>query len=424
MTSPFDELLRIEGGRVLATLIRLTGDIGLAEDAVQEAVVVALERWPLDGMPRNPAAWLTTTARNKALDRIRRESKRVAKEQSALTIRDHLIGTVAGSDAEFDELGQHDLAQYEQPSAIHRDDQLRLLFTCCHPALAHESRVALALRTICRLTTGEIARVHLVAESTMAQRITRVKRKIAVAEIPYRVPDDHELPDRLPAVLATLYAVFTVGHHATSGRLDQRVDLAGEGVRLGRVVYELMPDEPECMGLLALMLATHARRDARLDDAGDIQLMADQDRTLWHHDEIAEASALVERVLPRRRIGPYQLQAAISCLHGLAKTFDDTDWPQIAELYEMLEHFQPTAVVLVNRAVAVGFAQGPRSGLALLDSVAGRVDHWHLYWSTLAELQRRCGDVEPSRVSFERALTCEMNDSDRAFLQRRISEAR
>ena len=397
-------MLRIEGGRVLATLIRLTGDIGLAEDAVQEAVIVALNRWPKDGMPRHPGAWLTTAARRKALDRIRREANRRVKERASLLIR-------AGDEP--------------MHNSVVRDDQLRLLFTCCHPALAPEARRALALRTIGGLSTPEIARAFLVAETTMGQRISRAKRKIATAHIPYRVPDDHELPDRLASVLAVVYSIFTAGHHAARGRLDERVDLADEGLRLARLLVELMPDEPECAGLLALLLATHARRAARVDPAGNLVLMADQDRSRWDHEAIAEAGEIVELTLRRRRPGPYQMQAAIACLHGLAPTFADTDWPQIATLYRLLETHQPTAVVRVNRAVAEAEAFGAAKGLALLDDlVRSDVEHWHLYWSTRAELERRLGHSDNARMAFTRALTCETNDSDRRFLEQRLAELR
>ena len=397
-------MLRIEGGRVLSTLIRLTGDIGLAEDAVQEAVIVALKRWPKDGMPRHPGAWLTTAARRKALDRIRREANRRVKERASLLIR-------AGDEP--------------MHNSVVRDDQLRLLFTCCHPALAPEARQALALRTVGGLSTPEIARAFLVAETTMGQRISRAKRKIATAHIPYRVPDGHELPDRLASVLAVVYSIFTAGHHAARGRLDERVDLADEGLRLARLLVELMPDEPECAGLLALLLATHARRAARVDPAGNLVLMADQDRSRWDHEAIAEAGEIVEVTLRRQRPGPYQMQAAIACLHGLAPTFADTDWPQIATLYRLLETHQPTAVVRVNRAVAEAEAFGAAKGLALLDDlVRSDVEHWHLYWSTRAELERRLGHSDNARMAFTRALTCETNDSDRRFLEQRLAELR
>ncbi len=397
MPSAMEEFLRIERGRVLGSLIRFTGDIGLAEDAVQDAVLTALEHWPKTGMPRNPGAWLTITARNKALDRLRRESKRSAAELTAQLLND--------IDAPLQ-------------TGVIRDDQLRLLFTCCHPALSPEARVALALRTLCGLTTVEIARIHLVSETRIGQRISRAKAKIAAARIPYTVPQDHELPDRLISVLITLYSVFTMGHHAAFGALDSRVDLADEGIRLTRILVDLMPDEPECLGLLALMLATHARKNARVNSVGDLVLMENQDRRQWNHPDISEAAALVERVLSRRQIGPYQIQAAISCLHGLAPTWIETDWPQIATLYALLDDLAPSMVVRVNRAVAVAYAQGPGAGLCLLDQLEiSAAQRWHLYWSTRAELLKRADQPSEAAAAYQHALGCEINDSDRRFLE-------
>jgi RNA polymerase sigma-70 factor (ECF subfamily) len=395
VTGDVEEILRIEGGRVLATLIRITGAFDLAEDAVQDAVVVALERWQTDGIPENPAAWLTAVARNKALDRIRRESRRAAKE------------------AEADAM----ITEPDEPSD--GDDRLRLIFTCCHPALSAEARVALTLRAVGGLSTSEIARAFLVPESTMGQRISRAKKKIAVARIPYRIPPPQELVDRLPAVLAVIYLIFTTGHHAPTGRLDARVDLADEAIRLGRLLIELMPDEPECGGLLALMLATHARRHARLGDDGRIVLLPDQDRSRWDHAAIAEAATLVGEVLRRRDVGPYQVQAAIACLHGLAGSDPSTDWNQILDLYRMLETIEPSPVVTVNRAVAESKVFGPDAGLAALDGVAG-VDRWHLYWATVADLHRRAGRRREAADAYRVALTCEMNEDDRRFLEERL----
>jgi RNA polymerase sigma-70 factor (ECF subfamily) len=403
VSEPLDETIRIEGGQVLATLIRLTGDIDQAEEALHDAVVIAADVWRRDGLPDKPGAWLTTVARNKALDRMRREARRGPKELEAFRLL---------SD------GTSDLTPDEQ-----RDDRLRLLFTCCHPALSPESQVALALRTICGLTTVEIARVFLTPEATIGQRISRAKAKIAKARIPYRVPEDHELPDRLRPVLATVYSVFTAGHHAPVGELGERVDLAQEAIRISRALVELMPDEGECVGLLALTLATHARRRARTDAQGEIVLLADQDRTLWDGDAIGEASQLVESVLRRGRPGPYQIQAAIACLHGLAPTFADTDWAQIAELYALLEERWPTSVVRVNRAVAVAEIAGPQAGLQLLDTLAGSAaERWHLYWSTRADFHRRLGDLDAATHAYRNALDCPSNDSDRRFLERRLAD--
>jgi RNA polymerase sigma-70 factor (ECF subfamily) len=401
LIDPLDEIIRIEGGQVLATLIRLTGDIDRAEDALHDAVVVAADVWRRDGIPDRPGAWLTTVARNKELDRIRREARRVPKEFEAF----RLLTEGSGSE-EIDE----------------RDDRLRLLFTCCHPALSPESQVALALRTICGFSTVDIARVFLVPEPTIGQRISRAKAKIAKARIPYRVPEAHELPDRLRPVLATVYAVFTAGHHAPVGELGERFDFADEAIRLARVLVELMPDEGECVGLLALTLATNARRRARTDAAGEMVLLADQDRSLWDGAAIAEAATLVDSVLRRGRPGAYQMQAAIACLHGSAPSYAETDWPQIAELYLLLEQRWPTPVVRVNRAVAVAEVAGPQAGLALLaELVASPTERWHLYWSTRADFQRRLGELAAAADSYRQALSCPCNDSDRRFMRRRLA---
>ncbi|MEY2414921.1 MAG: polymerase sigma-70 factor, subfamily [Ilumatobacteraceae bacterium] len=389
---------------MLATLIRLTGDIDRAEDALHDAVVVAADSWRRDGVPDKPGAWLTTVARNKALDRLRREARRAPKEEEAFRL---LSEGSAMDDNDTD----------------NRDDRLRLLFTCCHPALSPESQVALALRTICGLTTVDIARVFLVPEATIGQRISRAKAKIAKAHIPYRVPEEHELPDRLRPVLATVYAVFTAGHHAPVGELDARLDLADEAIRLARVLVELMPDEAECIGLLALTLATNARRPARTDSDGEIVLLADQDRSLWDTAAVTEAAALVDSVLRRGRPGAYQMQAAIACLHGVAPTYAETDWAQIAELFGMLEVRWPTPVVRVNRAVAVAEVAGPAAGLALLAELVGTpTERWHLYWSARADFQRRLGQTEAAADSYRQALECPCNDSDRRFMQRRLLE--
>lgn len=397
MSPDVAETLRIEGGRVLATLIRLTRDFQLAEDALQEAAVAALEGWLRNGVPDNPAAWLTTVARNKALDRMRRESSRRMKEAEALALVSEPTG----------------------PNGI--DDRLRLMFTCCHPALSPPARVALTLRTISGLTTQEIARAFLVSDATMGQRISRAKRKIAVANIPYRVPEDEELSDRLPAVLAVVYLIFTTGHHPPYGSFTGRVDMAEEALRLGRTLMELMPDEPEVLGVVALMIATHARRDARLDADGDIVLLADQDRTRWDRKAIEEAGDLVDRALRRRRPGPYQVQAAIACLHGLASSDAETDWRQIVDLYRILETMLPSGVVRTNRAVAEAKVFGPDEGLRVLGEVSG-LEEWHLYWTTDAELRRRVGDLSAAALSYRKALRCEMNDADRRLVEQRLRQ--
>ena len=390
------ETLRIEGGRILATLIRYTGDFHLAEDALQEATVVALERWSDDDLPPNPGAWLMTTARNKALDRLRREAKRSAKEEEAMRLLDE-----------------------SPPPPDDRDDRLRLLFTCCHPAIAPVSQIALALRTICGLSTDEIARVFLVKTPTMAQRISRTKAKIADAHIAYRVPADYELPERLVPVLVTVYAVFTAGHHAPTGRFDARVDLADEGIRLARLLTELMPDEPECWGLLGLTLATNARRGGRLDESGDMVLLADQDRSRWDHAAITEAHEIINRQQSRRLAGPFQIQAAIAVLHGMAPSYAETNWQEISELYRTLEAMQPTVVVRVNRAIAEAEVYGPEAALILLDDVDS---DWHYLWVARSDLQQRLGQTEGASRSLHRALAAEMNDSDRALLEQRLAE--
>lgn len=394
--------MRHEGGLVLASLIRMTGDFDIAEDAVQDAVVAALEAWPREGIPDNCGAWLTAVARRKALDRIRREANRNRKEEQAASL-------LASDDATVD-----------ANKSMVRDDVLRLIFTCCHPALSYEAQVALTLRTVCGLSTEDIAAVFLVTGPTMGQRISRTKRKIAAARIPYRVPPDHELPDRLDAVLRVVYGIFTSGHHAASGPQPVRVDVAAEAIRLARLLVELVADEPETLGLLSLLLATHARTPARLDDRGDIVLLEHQDRRRWDHAAITEAAALVDAALRRRRPGRYQVQAAIACLHGLAQRWEETDWPQILQLYDLLWRFEPTSVVAVNRAVAVGHVSGPADGLAALDAVEG-LEGWHLYWAAKADFLRRLGRVDAAAASYRRALECPANDADKQFLARRLA---
>jgi RNA polymerase sigma-70 factor, ECF subfamily len=396
----------------LATLIRLTGDIDRAEDALHDALVTATEVWRRDGIPEKPGAWLTVVARNKALDRLRRDARRRPKETDAFRFLTDAAAFGADATVGLDPIEA-------------QDDRLRLLFICCHPALRPETQISLALRTICGLSTVDIARFFLVPEATIGQRISRAKAKIAGARIPYRVPEAHELPDRLRSVLSTIYGVFTAGHHAPSGALDSQAQLADEALYLGRMIVELMPDENECVGLLALMLATNARRAARASKSGDLILLADQDRALWDSAAIAEASRLVESVLRRGRPGAYQIQAAIACLHGIAPSYRETDWAQIAELYELLEMRWPTMVVKVNRAVAVAEAAGPRAGLEVVDQIVdSAAEKWHLYWATRADFHRRLGDFATAASEYERALACPTNDSDRRFLERRLAEVR
>jgi RNA polymerase sigma-70 factor (ECF subfamily) len=397
VTRSVDDTIRQEGGQVLATHIRLTGDFTIAEDALQDASIVALDRWERDGVPRNPAAWLTRVARNKALDHMRRESRRADREREAMRL----------------------LANPDE--GIEPTDPLRLVFTCCHPALAPEARIALTLRTISQLTTREIARAFLEPEPTVAQRISRAKRKIQVAGIPYRIPDDSELPDRLPAVLQVLYVTFTAGYAAFDGAADSRVELGNEAIRLTRMLAQLMPDEPEVRGLLALMLATWARRTTRIDDHGDLVLLEDQDRGMWDRGSIDEAIAILD-AHPVGTHGWYAIQASIAVLHSSAPTFADTDWGRIADLYVELEAINPSPVVRVNHAVAVAHATGPVDGLALLDAVDGLpgMRAWHLYWSTRAELLRRLGRTTESADCLRQALECPMNDADRRLLTARL----
>lgn len=393
-----DEIIRVEGGRVVATLFRMTGSLDLAEDALSEAAVEALRRWPADGLPERPGAWLTTVAKRKALDVLRREADRGRREEMASALM------------EPDEPTVHTV----------RDDQLRLIFTCCHPALAAEARVALALRVLCGLTTVEIAQAFLVPEATMSKRITRAKAKIAANRIGYRVPHDHELVDRLPAVLSVVELVFTTGHHAPVGSDLVRVDLIEEGLRLARLLVDLLPDEPECRGLLGLLMATAARAAGRIDADGMPVLLRDADRSTWDAELAAHAVRTVEQALRMGRVGPFQLKAAVSCVHSTAPDVEHTDWPQIVQLYRMLETIEPSVPVRVNRAVAEAQVHGPEVGLALLDTVPGP-PAWHLFHAARAELLVTAGEVEQADAAFDAALACVTNDVDRRFLERRRS---
>jgi RNA polymerase sigma-70 factor (ECF subfamily) len=399
------EIVRTEGGQVVATLFRMTRDLDIAEDAFAEAAVIAFERWAVDGIPERPGAWLTTVARHRALDILRRESARRAKEEQAA------VQALTGAD---DPLPYHTV----------RDDQLRLIFMCCHPALAPTSRVALTLRLLCGLTTTEIARAFLVTDSTMGQRISRAKAKVAANALGLRVPPDHELPARLRSVLDVVNVVFTTGHHAPVGSALQRVDLADDAIRLARLLAGLMPDEPECAGLLSLVLSTHARRATRLDDDGELVLLRDADRSRWDHDAIAEASSLLDRVLRLGRPGPYQVQAAISCLHSLAPDAESTDWPQIVTLYRLLDERWPSAVVRVNRAVAESEVHGPEAGLALLATVDGDAVRWRFLHVARGDLLERAGHRADAITAFETALACQPNDVERRHLERRLEVLR
>jgi RNA polymerase sigma-70 factor (ECF subfamily) len=387
----------------VATLIRVLGDFDLAEEAVQEAFVVALERWPRHGIPDNPGAWITTTARNKAIDRLRRERRLEEK-------REALAGLQALRPEEI----------VDVPTIA--DDRLRLIFTCCHPALATDAQVALTLRTLGGLRTPEIARAFLVPESTMAQRLVRAKNKIKAARIPYRVPPDHVLPERLRSVLAVLYLVFNEGYAATAGDALVRRELCAEAVRLTRVVVDLMPDEPEAGGLLALMLLQDSRREARVGADGELILLEEQDRARWDRDEIDEGVDLLDRALRRGRPGPYQVQAAVAAHHARAARPEDTHWGEIAALYERLAAMQPSPVVELNRAVAVAMAEGPDRGLEMMDLLGGSLQRYHLFHSARADLLRRLARNEEAAAAYRRAIELSANDVETRFLRRRLAE--
>ena len=407
-----DRVFREEAGRVVAGLIRATGDFDLAEESVQDAFITALEHWTVDGLPPNPGAWIATAARRKAIDRLRR-SKRLAQKVEALG---QLMAVESG-----DSSGASTLMTDRQ--AV-EDDRLRLIFTCCHPALAPDAQVALTLRLLGGLRTPEIARAFLVPEATLAQRLVRAKRKIRDAAIPYRVPPPELLPERLGSVLHVVYLVFNEGYSATAGASLVRLELTSEAIRLGRVLVELMPGEPEALGLLALLLIQDSRREARQTTEGELVLLRDQDRGRWDTARIAEGLAVLERASFLGSPGPYQLQAAIAAVHARARSAGATDWPRIVSLYDLLLALLPSPVVALNRAVAVSMAAGPERGLAIVDELVegGELGQYHLLHSTRAELLRRLGRHAEASIEFKRALELATNEVDRRYLAKRLGD--
>ncbi|MGW7467083.1 RNA polymerase sigma factor [Streptomyces xantholiticus] len=396
-----ERVFREEYGRAVAVLVRRFGDLDIAEEAVQEAFATAVRRWPDDGLPPRPAGWIITTARNAAVDRLRKEAARADRHAQAALLRAP--------------------TEPAEEGPVH-DDRLRLIFTCCHPALAPAARVALTLRLLCGLTTAEIARAFLVTEPTMAQRLVRAKGKIRDARIPYRVPAEHELPDRLPAVLSVVYLVFNEGYDAGSGARLVREDLCAEAVRLGRLLAALMPDEPEVLGLLALMLLAESRRPARTGPEGELVPLPEQDRRLWDAGLVAEGQALVRRCLRRGLPGPYQIQAAISAVHSDAADAASTDWGQVLRLYDQLTAIAPSPVVALNRAVAVAEVEGPEAALRLVSELEPHLGTFHVLHAVRADLLRRLGRRTEAMAAYGAAITGAGNAAEAAFLRRRLGE--
>jgi RNA polymerase sigma-70 factor, ECF subfamily len=409
-----ERVFRAEYGRVIASLIGTLRDFELAEEALQDAFTVALERWPRDGIPPNPGAWITTTARRRAIDAWRRERQRLEK-----------YAALAQPGAALEDEDHDNMERHDWDGGALTDDRLRLIFTCCHPALALEAQVALTLRTLGGLSTGEIANALLVPEATLGQRLFRAKRKIRDARIPYQVPADHLLPERLDAVLAVVYLIFNEGYAASAGAAVIRRELCAEAIRLGRALQTVMPDEPEVGGLLALMLLHNSRRAARVSATDDVPVtLEDQDRSRWDQVEIAEGRTLVERALRLGRLGRYQLQAAVAAIHADAQTPNATDWAQIAALYGLLAEVSPSPVVELNRAAAIAMAHGPEDGLALIDraEVAGPLQGYRWFHAARADLLRRLERCTEAATAYTRALELAENEGERAYLARRLAE--